>query len=313
MYRFTLLSALLAAAVGATPLELDARDTTCSSGFTVCSPNGAKSNTSPKVGSDMSAFYTSLLSSTNGIHFSSRSTLEMTLDVRASGPSMCCASGTNCVNLQNYNIPFCYDKFTTNYVLPDGSTGNINSGAYDGADGSKANLLTGNYTSGGQSGNIYGNAANAPNTATLSIPPQFTGTGVGSAIPLTALASIVVYTTVIPPSVIQPTTIAASTMPGTTISGTVVSGTVVSGSTAAPSTVAPSTVQPSTVQATTITAPTTVAAITTVVTSQVPAGTAAASTSKTGAATAVRPDDKTWAASACVMLLGGMILAFYAL
>ena len=43
----------------------------------------------------------------------------------------------------------CYDKFTTNYILADGSYGSITTGDYNAKDGSKANLLTGKYTKAG--------------------------------------------------------------------------------------------------------------------------------------------------------------------
>ncbi|KAK5135417.1 hypothetical protein LTR04_004609, partial [Oleoguttula sp. CCFEE 6159] len=83
------------------------------------------------------------------------------------------------------------DKFTTNYFLPDGSYGQIASGAFTSADGSTANLLTGDYTSNSTSGNVYSaSPADKPNTSTLSIPPQWTSSGVGSAIPITNLAQV---------------------------------------------------------------------------------------------------------------------------
>lgn len=53
--------------------------------------------------------------------------------------------------------------------------------------------MTGEYIkSGGEKGDIYSaKPEEKPNTATLSIPPQWTGTGVGSAIPPTEIASTV--------------------------------------------------------------------------------------------------------------------------
>ena len=202
--------------------------------------------TSPNVGPDMSSLYVDLLSSVAGIHFSKRElgTIDGAIIEERGSPSMCCAQGTSCLNLQGFNVPMCYDKFTTDYILADGSYGTITNGEYNGADGSKANLLTGNFTtSNGQNGNVYSNDESAkPNTATLSIPPQWTGTGVGSAIPITELASVVVYTS----TVISASTIAASTVP-----------------------------------ASAITQPTTLPLVTTVITSH---GTVAASSTKKGAA-----------------------------
>jgi hypothetical protein len=69
----------------------------------------------------------------------------------------------------------------------------LTTGEYHETDGGKANLISGDFAkAGAESGNIYDlNPAAKPNTATLSIPPQWTGTGVGSAIPPTEIASVV--------------------------------------------------------------------------------------------------------------------------
>jgi len=173
--------------------------------------------TSPNVGPDMSSLYVDLLSSVAGIHFSKRElgTIDEAIIEKRGSPSMCCAQGTSCLNLQGFNVPMCYDKFTTDYILADGSYGTITNGEYSGADGSKVNLLTGNFTiSNGQNGNIYSNNESAkPNTATLSIPPQWTATGVGSAIPITELASVAVVSgKTTPISTIPATTVPASTI-----------------------------------------------------------------------------------------------------
>ncbi|OCK80023.1 hypothetical protein K432DRAFT_278809, partial [Lepidopterella palustris CBS 459.81] len=232
--------------------------------YVSCQPSGATTSTPPAIGTDLSPLYIDLLNSVAGVHFSRRTPSfprAYSLEQRGPAPSMCCAQGTTCLNLQGLNIPMCYDKFTTNFILADGSYGTISSGEYQSPDGSKANLLTGNYTANGQTGNIYSaNESAKPNTATLSIPPQWTGTGVGSAIPISDLASVTVYTTVVP-TVIQPTVIPASTVE-----------TVISGKTTPVTTDPPST----------ITAPTTVS-VTSVVTSSL----AAASTTKHGAAAAL--------------------------
>ena len=77
--------------------------------------------------------------------------------------------------------------------LADGSWGSLTTGEYFESNGGEANLLTGEYTkSGGEKGDIYSaKPEEKPNTATLSIPPQWTGEGVGSAIPPTEIASII--------------------------------------------------------------------------------------------------------------------------
>ena len=124
------------------------------------------------------------------------------------------------------------DHFTTNFILPDGSYGTLDSGLYHAADGGGAFLGNGSFsTAGGKpTGNLYGDAAHAPNTATLPVPTPFTGTGVGSAIPATALGGLATYTL---------------TLAGTTVAPTTVSGSVVEqGTTMAPSTTTVTTIAP---------------------------------------------------------------------
>ncbi|TKA65110.1 hypothetical protein B0A49_08705, partial [Cryomyces minteri] len=244
------------------------------------------------------------------------------------------AQGTQCLLLANLNVPFCYDKFTTDYILPDGSYGQIASGAFTSADGSTANLLTGDYTSNSTSGNVYSaSPADKPNTSTLSIPPQWTSSGVGSAIPITDLAQVFTYTTTVsattiqattyPATTIEASTIPASTMGASTIPASTVAASIVSGSTVQPATtISAQTFQASTRQASTVPAsskaastvePTTVTAHTTVITStavgSTPSGTAAAAAaSHTGAANAA--DVKSAAGMA---LVGVAAFAIFAL
>ena len=98
------------------------------------------------------------------------------------------------------------------------------------SSGGEANLLNGNYTlTDGTSGNIYPSAPAKPDTATLTLPTQYTAAGVGSAIPVSALGQWTTYTTTIPGTTIPPTTIAAH----------VLAASVVSGSTIAPATTEP--------------------------------------------------------------------------
>ncbi|KAF2195252.1 hypothetical protein K469DRAFT_543357 [Zopfia rhizophila CBS 207.26] len=257
--KFLTLPFLLAAAY-ASPVDTVARDD-CKP----CSPSGAKGTDPPAVGSDLKSMYVDLLGSVKSINFSKREADSSLVDKRDGG--LCCRTGSECVNVQGLNIPICYDKFTTNYIFSDGSYGSLTTGEYNAKDGSKVNLITGQYTkSGGESGDIYsGDAAAKPNTATLSIPPQWTASGVGSAIPVTELGSVVVYTTTISGTTITtPTTLSAST---------------VFDGTKAITTIAPKT----------ITAPTTIAPITSVITKTQNAAAASSSSSK-GAAGHVSAD-----------------------
>lgn len=270
----------------------------CSDGYTVCAPPGATSSTVPKIGSTE---FQSLLSNLVG------SSLPALKRATADGTaSLCCLSSLSCLTLSNLAVPFCYDKFTTNYLLPDGSSGTVSSGAYSSSSGDQANLVTGDYTlAGGESGNIYaGNEAARPNTATLDLPPQFTGTGVGGAVPASSLGALVTltYTTTLPGSVVEATTVSPTTIPGSTLSSVVTIPTTLSTQIGTSETVTTSlitttqvsTAEPSTVSATTREASTVPPTTRTVVTTQAVAAslapesaTAAASASKTGAASRV--------------------------
>ncbi|CAG8961065.1 hypothetical protein HYFRA_00002607 [Hymenoscyphus fraxineus] len=245
---------------------------TCQTGYTICSPSGATSSNTPSITSPQ---FPSLLQDLLASPLPP-------LNKRADGTaSLCCVSSLSCLTLANLAVPFCYDKFTTNFVLPDNSFGTIATGAYSSSNGDKANLLTGEYTlANGQQGNFYtSNSAAQPNTATLRLPAQFTGVGVGSAIPASELGAFrtLTFTTTLP----------GSTIPGTTISPTTVSGSTLSSLVTASSLTSLSlqTLGPSTVQGTTRSeslAPATTVLVTT--TEALPAGSAAATTSKNSGA-----------------------------
>lgn len=211
-------SGALARLVLGTPLEdtlLARDDDSCGTNLQVCNPSDASAETLPALGPDLSGLYLSLLDSVKGINFEKRSLLRP-----RNTPSFCCATGTSCLTLSTFSVPFCYDKFTTNFLFPDGSSGTIHTGTFSAAGGASADLFSGDYKNGTSTGNLYADdAAAKPNTATLSIPPQYTASGVGSAIPLTALGTVVVVTTTVSASIVGPTTIPASTIPGTTIEG----------------------------------------------------------------------------------------------
>lgn len=243
-----------------------------------CQPQGATGLTPPAVGADLSSLYTDVLASVKGISFRKRF-----VESRAEG--FCCRQSLNCVNVQNLNIPMCYDKFTTNFAFPDGSYGSLTTGDYSSGSAS-ANLLSGNYTNGDQTGNIYASDPQAkPNTATLSVPPQYTGTGVGSAVPASELGSVIVYTTTVPGTTYTAPTTVAQTVRVATVSGQEVS---------------------TTVPATTVTHATTIAPQTNVVTQTQ----TAVATSSSGAAGQVTVDATR---SIGMSILGAMMYAVYAL
>jgi len=215
----------------------------CQPNFTACQPAGSVKTTLPAAGSDLAPLYSDLLTSVKGLHAKRDDSTPKDLVTRDT-PSICCADGTACLNVVNFNIPFCYDRFTTNFVLADGSSGTLDSGSLSIKGGPQVNLFNGSYAG----GNIYGTSP--PNTATLPIPTPYTSSGVGSAIPITDLAGIVTITTTIAGTTIVPTTLPATTQaipitvhattsvvdPTTTVVGgstTVVSGTtsVVGGTT----------------------------------------------------------------------------------
>jgi hypothetical protein len=275
-----LLALALATLASTTPLESPlkaANDDPCMP----CQPSGSTGLDPPVVGADLKNMYTNVLSTVKDIHFKkSRS-----LNTRATS-GFCCRASLDCVNLQSLNIPMCYDKFTTNYAFSDGSYGSLTTGEYKSGNGKdSANLLTGEATVQGNADNIYkSDAAAKPNTATLSIPPQYTQTGVGSAVPPGQLGSIIVYTTTIPAT----TYAGPTTLPGSVVVKTV-GGSMVS----------------ETVGASTVTQATTQAERTTVVTSTGAVESTAAASS-TGAAGRV-------ASEGGVGLLGAVMYALYAL
>lgn len=189
------------------------------------------------------------------------------------------------------------DKFTTNYFLPGGAQGQIVSGNYTSPDGSKANLLSGDYTlANGASGNIYTSApASKPNTATLSVPTQFTGSGVGGAIASNSLGQLITYTTTIPGTTKPATTITAQTVAQTITQSASSGATAGSESTVIMSTVAATTVPATTIPPQTSTVVTQVADSSSSLTS--PSSSSASSTAKGGAGV-VTPGDTVIAGAA---------------
>lgn len=273
-----LFTLVIAAVAYASPLESLSK-ATGNDPCEPCQPQGATGTTPPAVGSGLSSLYVDVLDSVKGIGFRRRF-----IESRAD-QGFCCRQSLDCLNVRNLNIPMCYDKYTTNYAFPDGSYGSLTTGDYT-SGSAKANLISGNYTSGNENGNIYGSDASAkPNTATLSIPPQYTGTGVGTAIPATELGSIIIYTTTIPGTTFTAPTTVAQTVRVATVSGAVVS---------------------TTIPAATITQATTVAPQTSVVTQTADVSTSASSTAAAGQVTVDSSK------SIGISFLGAVVYALYA-
>ncbi|PSN64706.1 hypothetical protein BS50DRAFT_602287 [Corynespora cassiicola Philippines] len=221
-----LFSLALLAVANATPLEKVTREE-CKP----CNPQGATGSTPPAVGPELKSLYVDVLASVKGISFKKR--WDDSLEPRQG--SFCCRETLDCVNVQNFNIPMCYDKFTTSFGFPGNAFGSLTTGNYT-VGGDTANLINGQYTkAGGETGDIYAEDPSAkPNTATMSIPPQWTAAGVGSAIPASELGYVTVITTTISgttfsgPTVLPESTIiethgdhttAVSTRPAQTITG----------------------------------------------------------------------------------------------
>ncbi|EHL02876.1 hypothetical protein M7I_0838 [Glarea lozoyensis 74030] len=93
----------------------------CGTGYTICAPAGATSTTTPKIGSTE---FQSLLSDIVGSSLPS-----FKRDTADGTASLCCLTSLSCLTLSNLALPFCYDKFTTNFLLPDGSFGTVANGA----------------------------------------------------------------------------------------------------------------------------------------------------------------------------------------
>jgi hypothetical protein len=206
----------------AAPDHVDRRDS-CTSGYTVCAPSGATTIQVPSIGdSAIQNLFVDLIDSS--LPDGNTAVRRSVHDIQANA-SLCCVSSLTCLTMSSLQIPFCYDRFTTNYFLPDDSYGTVVSGSYTTSSGDAANLLSGDYTlKDGTKGNIYANnEAAKPNTATLHLPVQFTAQGVGSAIPASALGDVmtITYTTVLPRTTVLPGTIAASTRSVQVVGGSV--------------------------------------------------------------------------------------------
>ncbi|KAL2434749.1 hypothetical protein ABEF95_005082 [Exophiala dermatitidis] len=182
-------------------LELDSRQS-CALNYYPCSPDGASARDVPVIGPGLAQLYLDLIQTVNPSTvrgYGNTGAVGRAGGRRQSPGRICCAQNTQCLLVLSYNIPVCWDRFTTNYYLPDGSYGSISSGNYTTPAGDHANLITGTYElANGQTGNIYEeDPIEQPNTSTLLLPSPFTSSGVGSAIPASQVGGQATYT---PPS-----------------------------------------------------------------------------------------------------------------
>ncbi|PGG96007.1 hypothetical protein AJ79_09774 [Helicocarpus griseus UAMH5409] len=199
----------------------------CGSDYEICVAEGANSASPPSIGPDMRELFVKMVESVDVTNPWKREIVQRgDIVARDELPSLCCKSGMECQLLKDYKIPFCWDRFTTNFYFVDGSYGSILTGLYN-TSHDVVNLVSGDYTrSNGESGNIYeGHDFSKPNTSTMVLPPAWTSKGVGSAIPGSELGEGATYTTVISGTVKEPIIIPASTVAATTVSGSVIPGT----------------------------------------------------------------------------------------
>lgn len=111
--RLNIYSLISLATLASANYELRAMDA-CAAGYTLCSPPGATTTVTPQIGD--SAFVNLFVH----IVESSLPASKRSLDERQAA-SLCCIATLDCLTMAMLSIPFCYDKFTTNYFLPDGS------------------------------------------------------------------------------------------------------------------------------------------------------------------------------------------------
>jgi len=185
---------LVSFAIGAAITTLDA-PTACGTGYDICAPSGAS-----YIIQDWTHLYENLVSSVNSVpHFRRETDSTISVSQEDTVISLCCVDGMQCLALMSSNVPFCWDRFTTNVYLPGGWYGSIATGNFTSPSGSILNLISGDYING--SGNIYSTDMNArPNTVTMHLPSPWTSKGIGSAIPASILGTSATYTAIIPPT-----------------------------------------------------------------------------------------------------------------
>ncbi|PGH00243.1 hypothetical protein GX51_05940 [Blastomyces parvus] len=206
----------------------------CGQNYEICAADGAILAPPPSIGPDMRKLFVSVVESVDVTNPWKRGISKRVDAVpRAELPGLCCKVGMECRLLKNYQTSFCWDRFTTNFYLVDGSFGSILTGIYNTPSGDTVDLVSGKYTRANrETGNIYdGDEASKPNTSTMVLPPAWTSKGVGTAIPGSELGDGATFTTTIPGTTKEPVTIPPSTIPESTVSGTVIPGTTIPGTT----------------------------------------------------------------------------------
>ncbi|EXJ82996.1 hypothetical protein A1O3_06813 [Capronia epimyces CBS 606.96] len=219
-WPLSLPSVLLLFVLYACATDLNPRQS-CAPSYNFCSPKGSSVRDVPVLGPGLARLYVSLLQTVDTSPSRPRTKENrgggaVAHERRDATGTLCCAQNTQCLLVLSYNLPVCWDRFTTNYYLPDGSYGSITSGNYTTPAGDHANLITGNYQLvSGQTGNIYQqDPGEEPNTSTLLMPTQFTSSGVGSAIPASQVGGPATYTS-LPLPLLPPTPTASPAVSST--------------------------------------------------------------------------------------------------
>ncbi|GAD92901.1 endosomal integral membrane protein [Paecilomyces variotii No. 5] len=229
MMLITLISTVLLSTVRSSHLAVNGK---CQEGYAACHPRGTATNSE-----DIIHLYQNLVGSVDETPTKKDITIGGSLVKKASDPTLCCVQSMQCLLLINDQVPFCWDRFTTNVYFADGWYGSITNGNFTSPSGRQVNLITGKYADG--SGNLYAADSEArPNTATMDLPTPWTSKGVGSAIPASILGAPATYTMTIPgttrtESIIPAETVADSTINGVSVPGTTRSASTIDGTTVA--------------------------------------------------------------------------------
>ncbi|KAI9848328.1 MAG: hypothetical protein M1837_000592 [Sclerophora amabilis] len=119
--------------------------------FVPCHPEGAKSIETPDIEDHPAVVFTNLMESV-----CTKDPVQSKKVSQDPKLALCCHSGSECRLLSKYNVPFCFDRSTTEFAFADGSTGYLKSGQYTDVFGDSINLITGDYKLvEGDSGNVF--------------------------------------------------------------------------------------------------------------------------------------------------------------